>query len=122
MKPETSLTDLDERTLAFLAIVDCDPSEVRDIPLDRTNACHSGLSDPTETSLGNREWHLGKAYRGKKLREIPSSYFWWLIAQPDDVDSGGQRRASRRAKKLARDYLQARGLDDRPNKHEKRQK
>lgn len=101
------LVGLPEAIAEFLALTDCDPAEVKDVPQDRLDACH-GASRPvgrhnTRRKAGTRhkapqernseitqtaEDRLisqferktvpwGK-YAGKRWKEVPVDFAWWF--------------------------------------------
>lgn len=97
---------IDAATAEFLELVDCDPSEVRDIPAHRMGV------DPTyipperrRTGLGNCEMYFGM-HRGKLFRDIPKDYLRWLAAQPSWRGVPPKvRRMVEKTKRRIRDYL-----------------
>ena len=84
---------LDAATLAFLAIVDCDPAEVRDTHSERRYARHDGHQDHNLLSLGSKQMWFGK-HKGKPLKEVPNDYLLWLLSQPE-LDNPSVRKSRR---------------------------
>jgi len=97
---------MDDKTKAFLELVKCDPSEVRDVPKDRLHCCPSQpgsaarklLPEKRRASLGKKSLYFGK-HRGKRLKDVPEDYLRWALKQM--AENGSFRRFQRDA----REYL-----------------
>ncbi len=92
---------LDERTQVFLALVECDPSEVLDV--SRWGGRHStgapAPGGPGSPSQADPVLHFGK-HRGKRLSEIPRDYLAWLADQESAASSKDFLRACRAARRI----------------------
>lgn len=86
---------IDEKTRQFLEVVNCDPSQVRDIGEPPSPA---ELQARRENALGNCELYFGK-YKGQRIADVPEGYLRWLIAQPK-ISKGIEK-----AKRQIREFL-----------------
>jgi len=71
--------DESERLEAFLAVVECDPAKVLDVPADRLGVAADDIPAGAEVEAAARfEVYFGK-HRGRTMAEVPEDYLRWSL-------------------------------------------
>lgn len=94
---------MDALTAEFMAIVRCEPVEVREMAPERRHASGAYPSGgPSVKSLGSFVLYFGK-HKGKPLADIPKDYLEWLASAPRLKGKSG--KGVERTKRRVREFL-----------------